>query len=338
MVAIVKKLIKPLVSELASRLGPHQGGQGQHAEPLLWVLMYHRIVPNTDERFVQEEPGMLVQPQTLQMHIREAKKLFQLTTLGAWVAAKAAGEPLPAKACAITFDDGWLDNYEYAFPILQAEQAPATVFVVAEKIGTDFQFWPNIVAALLLNNNIQELRKHPLFATILSELPIAGVAINREQMAECIRRLKRFSDQDIFAALGDINWRQLTGHLPPALMNWPQLLEMQNSGLVEIGSHTCNHKRLNDALSPADLQHEILHSRQLIEQHTQRPSPLFCFPNGDYSPQALALVQEHYQAAVTTRRGIVSAQSPLHQLTRISLHDEVSATPRDFGARLSTWL
>lgn len=335
MVAALKSRIKPLAVSMAHRFGPHR--QAAKA-PKLWILMYHRVLPQDDPRFAEEEPGMLVQPDTLRMHLQEAKKYFDLMPLHQWLARKNAGEPLPAKACAITFDDGWLDNYEYALPLLKELQVPATLFAVAEKTGTAFQFWPNLVTKLLLQGEAPQMARHPLFAPIFAELPQLFGKPNAELLAEAIRRLKRYVDHDIFAALGDLNWPALLGSMKPALMNWQQLRDLQDSGWVEIGSHTCNHKRLTDALSPEELEHEILGSRAYLEEHLHKPVNLFCFPNGDYSPQALNLVERGYTGAVTTRRGIVDAHQAPHQLTRIGLHDHVSQSPRQFGARLSAWL
>jgi peptidoglycan/xylan/chitin deacetylase (PgdA/CDA1 family) len=301
--------------------------------------MYHRILPATDPRYAAEEPGMVIQPASLQMHIRELRKHFVLMSLSNWVAERIAGNTLPPKACVITFDDGWLDNYEYAFPILQAEQAPATVFVVAEKVGTDFQFWPTIVAHLLVSGVYAPLQNTEPFGGVLAELSnVRQPTINREFIAEVIRRLKCYSDQAIFAGLETIQWRQLAGPIQPALMDWDQLRRLHGSGLVDVGSHTCSHQRLDQALTTTALEHEIVVSRQIIEGHIQAPANLFCYPNGDYSAGALALVEKTYQAAVTTRRGIASAGQPLHQLVRLGLHEEVSNTPSKFNARLSSWM
>ena len=122
-------------------------------------------------------------------------------------------------------------------------------------------------------------------------------------------------------------------------MNWEELQAMQASGLVKIGSHTCNHKRLNAELSSADITHEIVGSKALLLKEIPDAADIFCFPNGDYNNTALTAVTNTYSAAVTTRRGIVNGRkTPVHQLCRIGLHENVSHTSRLLGARLSGWI
>lgn len=327
-------MIKPAVMAGADYFGAHRR---KSSEPRLWVLMYHRILPLDDPRFALEEPGMIVQPDTFDMHLEEVQKHFDVVSLGEWVHANQNGEPVPKKACAITFDDGWLDNYEYALPVLKAHGLPATLFVVAEKMGTDFQFWPNIVAGLLHGGAGAELARHPVFREAISSQSREG---NREAIAVTIQRLKVHTDDTIFQALADLNWRTLLDKpLAPALMNWQQVKEMQDSGRVEIGSHTCSHRRLNGDVAQDALHHEIVHSKALLEEQTGRPVDLFCFPNGDYTAPALDLVQRHYLAAVTTRSGINRGETlQSHELTRLGMHDDISNSRRRFNARLSGWI
>lgn len=330
---IIKRLVRPTAVALASTFGPHtRGGR----EPRLWLLMYHRVLPLGDQRFYIEEPGMVVRPETLEMHVREVKKNFELMPLSQWVNAYKNGESLPARACAITFDDGWMDNYEHAFPILKAESAPATLFAVAEKIGTDFQFWPNIVAAILHRGSAAKAAAHPAFRKVLRE---AANKYSPDEIADVIRRLKGMTDADIYSALETIGWRSLCSEvMPPALMGWDQLKQMASSGLVEIGSHTCNHKRLKD-LPLAEIQYEVGESKKILERELGRSVDLFCFPNGDYDDIALDLVERNYQASVTTKRGINRGKAlHLHQLTRIGIHDEVANNRMAFRARLSGWV
>ena len=108
---------------------------------------------------------------------------------------------------------------------------------------------------------------------------------------------------------------------------------------MEIGSHTCSHRRLNGDVAQDELVHEVVHSKAMLAEQVGRPVELFCFPNGDYTSPALDLVQRHYQAAVTTRSGINRSGSiKAHELTRLGVHDDISNSRRRFNARLSGWI
>jgi peptidoglycan/xylan/chitin deacetylase (PgdA/CDA1 family) len=330
-----KPLLKSIAQYAAYSAGPQRWYKGS---PRLWVLMYHRILPLEDARFKEEEPGMCVTPQVFAMHLQQLRRYFTPMFLSEWVSKARAGAALPARACAVTFDDGWRDNFEFALPLLKQARVPATLFAVAEKIGTDFQFWPNIVARLLLQNALPRLTQHPIFQALLTAVPALRVNTDREGLAAAIRFLKRYTDEELFGALHLLQWQTLVAPMPPALMNWDELKQMQNSGWVEIGSHTCTHRRLTCALDETQLGYEIQHSKHLLNERLEHPVSLFCFPNGDYSPDALRLVKDNYDAAVTTNRGVVQLGQNLHELTRIGLHNDISSTPVAFGARLSAWI
>ena len=327
----MKRQIKGLIEQLASRFGPHRFGSG---EPRLWVLMYHRILPAHDPRFALEEPGMMVTPDTFRQQLRILKELFEILPLAEWIARRDTGKPLPARACAITFDDGWLDNYEHAFPILQQERVPATLFAVADMIGTSRQFWPNRLVRLLTNipasHRIEWLEK-------LGYTP--NQAVDGNTMAQLILNCKTLSDHTLHLLLDEADLAlNLSSSEAPALMNWEQLQTMQRSGLVEIGSHTCNHYRFTDNL-PADLiETEIRNSKTYLEERLGCTVSSFCYPNGIASPEAVRLVSKIYQSAVTTDRGVNDLKTSPFKLKRVLVHEDVSNTPTKLGARLSGWL
>lgn len=329
----LKQTAKSSAQFIASRVGPHRLGS---RAPRLWVLMYHRILPPDDVRFREEEPGMIVTPESFSQQVRLLKNIFTIISLSEWVERRQQGKPLPERACAITFDDGWRDNFEYAFPILQAEQAPATVFAVSHMIGTHQHFWPNRLAGLLRAGQREPLQRYPW----LVQLPgyREKGELTRDEIAAIIAACKRHSDDFLQAQLTlmeqDVKTAE-SGEAP--LMDWSQLLAMQSSGLVEIGSHTRYHCRLGGDLPGAALEQEIVGSRELLQQRLDKPVTLFCYPNGDTSPAATRLVREHYKAAVTTQRGINVRETSAQTLLRIGVHDDVSNTPTRFGARLSGW-
>jgi len=330
----MKKLIKGSLQLVASQFGPHRySGKSQ-----LWALMYHRILPTSDPRFALEEPGMVVTPETFRQQLQWLKQLFTILPLSEWIARRDSGQPLPKRACAITFDDGWLDNYEFALPILQQEHVPATLFAVSHMVGTKLEFWPNRVAKLI---NATPNWQHAPELSWLSQYSgvSADAPVDRERLGRIIAQLKNLPDSELYQQLDLAELAlNISPSAAPALANWDQLREMQNSGLVEIGSHTCHHYRLTDQL-PADImEREIVESRQRLEQQLDKSVSLFCYPNGDASPHAVRLVQQHYKGAVTTQRGINSASTPAQQLLRLGVHESISNTRVKFQGRLSGWI
>jgi peptidoglycan/xylan/chitin deacetylase (PgdA/CDA1 family) len=333
---IVKKLLKQSANVLAARFGPQRLGSA--AAPRLWVLMYHRILPASDPRYRSEEPGMIVTPASFRQHMQTIKTLFDVMPLIEWVERRSQGKALPARACAVTFDDGWLDNFEYALPILQEEQVPATVFAVANMAGTHLQFWPNRLARILATPAIDH--HHSAF-TWLQQLPeyTRSGAFSTEAIAVLIAACKQFSDPELAAHLERME--AATDWTPPttaALMDWTQLRQMQATGLIDIGSHTRHHYRLVENLPATVLHDEIVGSRTQLEEMLGRPVKLFCYPNGDVSRAAAELVGQQFSAAVTTQKGINNTHSPLHRLSRIGIHEDISNTDLRFRARLSGWV
>jgi len=341
---IIKQAIKRILQILAANLGRHTR-QPKQAE--LLVLMYHRILPAQDPRSLLEEPGMMVTPETFRLHMSVIKPLFDTIHLSQWLELKNSGKKLPERACAITFDDGWADNYEFAYPILKDLDIPATIFLVSNMIGKNNTFWPERLACIITaiakqpekwsHASLQWVKNLPTsyaFETTNTSPPTA------EQLSEIIHSTKTFSDNDICQKLDLIESElQLCNtQQTNALLNWQQVEEMSQSGLIEMGSHTCNHIRLTANQETNLLAQEIINSKQTIKEKTKQDVKVFCYPNGDYSDTAQTLVSQNYTGAVTTDSGWNTAESDSCLLQRIGVHEDISNDKTNFLARISGWL
>ena len=311
--------------------------------PSLIILTYHRILPSQSTLRQTEQPGMIATPETLDMHLRVLQRLgAEFVSLDTWLNAQRQNKTQPRLAVAVTFDDGWQDNFEYAFPVLKKHDIPATIFLVSQRINTPWQFWPEQVLDLLINhahlldhealqwlhpylNNRSDSTKPPTSYTII-------------QADSVVNKLKALDDQTI-----ETNLEQTRNALPALseahksvrlLLNKQELGTMFKSGLVTFGAHTRHHYRLNHLANTSDLENEIAGSRKDLEELGLKPVSTFCYPNGDITGKGEQLVERHFTAACTTEQGWNSATTNPFGLRRFNFHDGNGGTSLSFLAAL----
>ena len=96
------------------------------------ILMYHSINPHSDPCVAR----LIVSPQCFQRQMRFLKdNRYNVVTLKTLAELIKNKKKIPPRTLAITFDDGYKDNYTYAFPILKGYSLPATIFLILNEIG-----------------------------------------------------------------------------------------------------------------------------------------------------------------------------------------------------------
>jgi peptidoglycan/xylan/chitin deacetylase (PgdA/CDA1 family) len=117
----------------------------------------------------------------------------EVVSLSTMVHALQAGKPLPESWVSITFDDGYLDNYQYAYPILRGLNLPATIFVVTGKVGRDPEF--------LTLEQIAEMRAHNIEfgAHTVDHVPLTSVPAEaaREQVLRSKEQLEQILGEPV---------------------------------------------------------------------------------------------------------------------------------------------
>lgn len=338
---MIKQLIKNKLDIVTATLGKHRKPL---KEKSLLILGYHRILPETHPEFALMQPGMRVRPETLQMHIATLRQYFEFVDLGQWVKSVKEGVDVPDKSVALTFDDGWIDNYQYAFPILKQEKVPASIFLVSSMIGTTMKFWPERLTEILLclknyrENQIslpqkQWLEKHGLRLDALPKL-------TQDKIDSFISGLKYLSDAQIYSDLKLFGSMGMDSSIfqERHILTAEQVAEMLQSGLVSFASHTRHHYRLDKIENLDALNDEVEGARNDLEKLLGVPVRGFCYPNGNYDEASLELVRACYDFSCTTNKGWNDVSQDLLLLNRILIHDDVSSTPTAFEARIAGWL
>jgi peptidoglycan/xylan/chitin deacetylase (PgdA/CDA1 family) len=97
------------------------------------ILTYHHVDrPDVDA----SDANLFVTPEAFQAQMNSLRSRgYEAVSLDRLHAALTGGECLSARSVVITFDDGYLDNYAHAFPILRELEMTATFFIVTGQIG-----------------------------------------------------------------------------------------------------------------------------------------------------------------------------------------------------------
>ncbi|OPL13836.1 MAG: hypothetical protein AVO38_12760 [delta proteobacterium ML8_D] len=304
--------------------------------------MYHRILPC--EKIGRDiQAGMYVNQVTFKQHLKFLTKYFSIVPIAElpYIFKGRSISSATKPHCVLTFDDGWYDFYEYAYPVLKAENIPATVFVPTDFIGTKDYFWTDRFAALL--NKREQLksstvRQEPSLNELINEVENLGGSLE-SRLEKAIAILKNYPINEIENILSELSlrWNISLDQANRAFLTWEEIREMVHSDLVSFGSHTVSHKILT-TLTDDEINRELVESKQrLINEQAVDPSFIpFCYPNGNYNKRIAKLVKDvGYSLAVTTKNGWNTVESNPFELKRIPIHQDMTATDAMFGCRIA---
>lgn len=152
------------------------------------VLMYHSI----DER--SKETKLSVSPASFRKQMKFLhERNYNVITLKELVDSMKEKNPLPAKTVAITFDDGYENNYSRAFPIIKKYNIPVTIFVVINNIGKKgYLRWKQIKE--MIESGLVSIGSHTLSHSYLPSISDKG-QLYREIFASG-RMLQRITGQE----------------------------------------------------------------------------------------------------------------------------------------------
>jgi len=219
-------------------------------------------------------------------------------------------------AC-LTFDDGYRDNYEVAYPVCAQCEAPMTTYVTTGLIDGTAPAWWYGVEELVATRKEVTLRCGEIdesFATRTLAEKLAAY----EKIASIFRSASRPLRDSLIAdikASCDIDILDISSRL---VMDWETLREFDRQPGVEIGAHSLTHRALK-SLSEDDARHEMAESRRLLETTLGHPVRHFAYPHGDSSTtgdrEARICRDLGFATATTTRHGALRRDSSASMFT-----------------------
>jgi peptidoglycan/xylan/chitin deacetylase (PgdA/CDA1 family)/CelD/BcsL family acetyltransferase involved in cellulose biosynthesis len=307
--------------QLANRYMWKSAGQAStrlrsRSTPVYTIFRYHRVNDDRDRIFC----ALPVAQFAAQMGY--LARHFQLVSLD-----QIASGQLPSrrdKCCvAITFDDGYRDNFVHAYPILKNLGIPATIFLTTGYIESgDLPWYDKVRLAFKLTVqrriSLQKIGGPcALLETEGQRFEAMELALSWLRSIDDDSRLNRLPQ--LFESLNvpvELN-------LPGTMLSWSQIRQMKKDGIC-FGAHTVTHPVLG-SLTVSRLQDEILGSKKMLEQRLQCTIRHFAYPFGkqaDLGCHAKRVVEAAgFETAVTTISGVNGPEQDPLQLKRFSLEE-----------------
>jgi peptidoglycan/xylan/chitin deacetylase (PgdA/CDA1 family) len=326
-----KQLEKKIALRLApyiSALGVHRlfipryGGRGQ-------ILMFHRVVPNLGGPRIHNHESLEITVTHLETVIRYYKKrdyaFLSLDQLPAFLQNTAN----PRKFVIFTFDDGYLDNYQYAAPVFEKHHIPYTIYVTTDFPDRKAILWWYYLEELLLRDDkiifswkgrtyqyrCEHLEaKEKVFYVLRNLFIEASVTDETAALLKVLFKSEKFEPCE--------KTEELT-------LNWQQIRELSTGTLATIGAHTVSHLPLSK-MNQADALSEILLSKEKLEDCVSKSVLHFSYPFGtpnEAGEREFNLVKDCGFLTATTTRFSTLHPEHIHHLTalpRITINMMVS--------------
>lgn len=228
---------------------------------------------------------------------------------------------LPKKAFAITFDDGFENNYSIAVPVLEELHVPAAFYVTTGFVENNSTSWIDQVESAVAS--VESFRldlNQPQLGAVIS-----GVQ-EKILVLDAIRDLiKNDASLDPYRFAEQICEKIGIGELETdpeldQMMEWHQVATLHKHPLFTIGGHSHSH-RILEFLTQADLEDEINRSMDMLAARLGTSVAHYSYPEGlphCYSNRVIdCLKKRNVQCCPTAEEGVNDCGDDLFRLKRI---------------------
>lgn len=287
------------------------------------ILLYHRLVDNhATSKFIYK--GEVVHHNILDFkkemsYIRKWFKVISLDELTTNLRNKKAFE---SPSIAITFDDGYNDNYALGYPILKELNLPATIYLTTGLTGTNDRTWPDEIEYALLHSNVDTFMLPELFGD--ESLNISSTEEKIKANSKIVEAMKLISNSKKLRLIDELFNRLKVKRDPDhneerRMLNWEEAKEMSKNK-ISFAAHTHSHPILTQ-IALEEAKHEIALSKNIIEDKLGTPVKHFAFPNGriyDFSEELRKYCMEiGFESIATAEYGAVTKKADPYLLLRV---------------------
>ncbi len=283
----------------------------------VFIFEYHDVGPPlSDKEGTVSTPLFVKQVESLQRYLR-------LTSLTDSVARLRAAQSLDEDLAVLTFDDGYVGNFEYAWPELEQRRLRPCFFLTTGFLDGSELWFDRATRLLSAALRISGALPTRLANRLKSDLESWPTVRNPMFYSSSLKRLHPSSRNRLLDEIS-IQAREIApSTIEP--MTWDQVREMHRAG-AEFGAHTVTHPILS-RISPREQEGEIRQSTSRIREELGDSPRLFAYPNGaskDFTRDTVKILKtEKFLGACTTIRGSNSHRCDPFRLKRIGVGSDL---------------
>lgn len=285
------------------------------------VLIFHRVLPQPDPLFPDEMDAARFDEM-----LGWVKSWFNALPLDE-AARRLQEGSLPARAAALTFDDGYADNHDVALPLLRKHGLPCSFFIATGFLDGGRMWNDTLIESLRRSGKpLLDLRGlQDAHGQDLGQHALGDTASRRAALGNLIERVKYLSPETRLACVNAIAERAEVRPPDDLMMSGEQVKALRRAGM-QIGAHTVSHPILAklDATQAAE---EMGRSRDVLQALLGEKVGLFAYPNGkpgtDYLPKVHPSIARElgFDAAVSTRWAAARRGDDIFQIPRFTPWD-----------------
>jgi len=293
------------------------------AKPYPIILMFHMITPQ-DEEDLSSINNLKLSPQFFEYVIKTAivQNRYFISLDELWEIL-IHNKKLDKKATLITFDDGYRDNFLYAYPILKKYDIPFTIYINSGFINKEFFPWWLIIADLIKKKDTifwenkkfnidSKLKKEKFYFLIRNKLINCNSKEKIEKIVNMICEENKCS----------IKKNNL-------FMSWKEIKELLNYPKFCLGTHTYFHLNLT-VLNEEQIQQEIERDIKEIKKNTGIEPKHISYPFGFYNKKVISVVKcFSLYTGVSTKLNFVFNKNNILELPRVFLREKVTGLLRN---------
>lgn len=254
-------LNKSVLKSLLIRLSGYEAYKWITRKNGLYCFNYHRIGDCTLTPFDPNIYSCTVEQFRKQLQL--IKEYFHVITLDEAILLTENKLPLDKCYALITFDDGYIDNYVEAYPVLKEEKINAVFFIPTDYVDSGLIPWWDEIAWMLKNTRKKEFS---FTGKDTIHLNVSSLDTIIRNFLTAIKSDPRSMDDKMLELKTKLGCEYKVNPKDESLfVSWEQIKEMKSGGMT-IGSHTCSHRILTH-IDKDDQLLELAQSKQCLEQH-----------------------------------------------------------------------